>query len=215
VSTPLRLAHYWRSSSSWRVRWALAIKGLAWESVPVNLLESAQNAEAYRAVSPMGLVPCLWIDGRPLTESLPIIELLDERWPDPPLLPREGWARARARQLAEMINAGTQPLGNLSVLKAIGDGEAQRAWAQRWIKRGLDAYEQELAQVEQELGRGRFSVGDHVTIADLCLIPQLYNARRQALTLDGYPRILAIEAAALATEAAQSAHPDRFAPSGG
>jgi len=212
VTTQLRLAHYWRSSSSWRVRWALSIKGLSWESESVDLLSDAQLADAYKASSPMGLVPCLWVDGRPLTESMAIIELLEELQPEPRLLPADRWARARARQIAEMINAGTQPLQNLSVLRKVGDKPAQRAWAHHWIARGLAAVERELSIAASELGEGAFAIGDAVSIAELFIVPQLYNARRQELDLARYPRLLRIEAAALATDAAKASHPDRFAP---
>lgn len=215
----LVLHHYWRSSSSWRVRWALAIKGVAYESVAVDLLKGAQTEAGYVASSPMGYVPCLVVDGRPLTESVAILEWLEEEHPDPVLYPRARdpggrWARARVRQLVELVNAGIQPLQNLRVNRRVtSDAEAQKAWARHWIEQGLAAIERELAIIEAEGLGGRHMVGDAITAADLYLVPQVYNARRFAVDLAPYPRVVACEAAALATDAAHASHPDRFDPS--
>ncbi|MBL8719505.1 MAG: maleylacetoacetate isomerase [Myxococcales bacterium] len=215
----LVLHHYWRSSSSWRVRWALAHKGLAWDGVAVDLLAGAQRDEVYVAErSPAGLVPCLVVDGRPLTESVAIVELLEELAPTPSLYPAEPFARARVRQLVELVNAGTQPIQNLSVLRHVSslvqgvDADVQRAWARHFIERGLAAVERDLGLVAREGLGGRFAVGDALTAADLYLVPQLYNARRFGVDLASFPRLLAAEAAALDTDAARASHPDRFAP---
>lgn len=209
----LVLHHYWRSSSSWRVRWALAIKGVAWRGEAVDLLAGAQSEAGYVEKSPMGYVPCLVVDGRPLAESMAILSWLEESFPTPPLLPSDAWARARARQLAEMVNAGIQPIQNLAVNRRVSsDKEAQRVWAAHWIERGFAAVERELELVAREGLGGRNAVGDAITIAELYLVPQLYNARRYGVALAPFPRLLAVEAAALATEAAQASHPDRFQP---
>lgn len=210
----LVLHHYWRSSSSWRVRWALAHKGLAYESNAIDLLSGAQREAAYVAnKSPMGLVPCLEVDGRPLTESVAIVEWLEDVRPEPALYPRDPWARARVRQLVEFVNAGTQPLQNLGVNRRhSSDAAEQKLWARHWIERGLTAIERELAQLRDEGLGGRHAVGDSLTAADMFLAPQVYNARRFEVDLAPFPLLLAVEDAALATESAKAAHPDRFQP---
>lgn len=212
----LLLHHYWRSSSSWRVRWGLEIKGISYRSNAIDLLTGAQLGEAYKNESPMGQVPCLVVDGRPLSESVAILEWLDETHPTPPLLPNDAWLRARVRQLVEIVNAGTQPLQNLAVLEhvshAMNDKNAAKAWAQHFIVRGLSAFEHQLELLAREGVTGPHAVGASVTLADLFLVPQLYNARRQDLDLAPYPRLLSVESAALATDAAKSSHPDRFQP---
>jgi len=208
------LHHYWRSSSSWRVRWALAIKGIAYRSHAVDLLKGEQADGAYVAEkSPMGFVPCLEIDGRALTESMAILELLEELHPQPALLPKVPWRRARVRQLAELINSGTQPLQNLAVLRHRSSEPAeQKAWARHWIARGLAAVERELGVVASEGIEGPYAAGEAITMADLYLVPQLYNARRFDVDLAPFPRIVAAETAALATDAAKASHPDAFKP---
>lgn len=209
----LVLHHYWRSSSSWRVRWALAHKGVAYESNAIDLLKGAQSEGSYVAKSPMGLVPCLVVDGRALTESVAIIEWLEETTPEPSLYPRDSWARARVRQLVEFVNSGTQPLQNLAVNRHVSsDADKQKDWARHWIVRGLTAIERELGILRDEGLGGAFAVGDSLTAADLYLVPQLYNARRFGVDLTPYPRTVAVEAAALATDSARASHPDRFQP---
>ncbi|GAC1352870.1 MAG: maleylacetoacetate isomerase [Polyangiales bacterium] len=209
----LVLHHYWRSSSSWRVRWALALKGISYRDRAVDLLKGEQGASTFSASSPMGLVPCLVVDDRPLSESVAILEWLEEMHPAPPLLPKAPWRRARVRQLVELINAGTQPLQNLAVMRHVStETDAQKAWATHWVMRGLQSIERDLAIIETEIGGGRFAVGDEITFADLFLVPQVYNARRFGIDLTAYPRLCAVEVAALSTDAAQSSHPDRFQP---
>lgn len=212
------LYHYYRSSSSWRVRWALHLKGIAFTPVAVNLLTGEQRAPAHLARSPLGFVPLLGL-GDPalhLAESLAIIEYLDELYPAPPLLPQDPLGRARVRQLAQVVSADTQPLQNTSVLEHVGqllpDPGARKAWAQRFIRRGLDVYEALVSAPGWPAGR--FSHGDELTIADLCLIPQLYNARRQGLDVAAWPRLAAIEAVCMQTEAAQRSSPEAYAPPG-
>ncbi|HET6346539.1 MAG TPA: maleylacetoacetate isomerase, partial [Myxococcota bacterium] len=164
----MRLYNYWRSSSSWRVRIALAHKGLAYEYVPVNLIRDGgeQHRESYVGLNPMGEVPTLTFeeDGQTvaLAQSMAILEYLEERHPDPPLLPREPVRRAKVRQLANMVNAGIQPLQNLAVLSYVegalrGD---KNAWAAHWIERGLVALEKEAHRTA-----GKAMVGDDVSFA--------------------------------------------------
>lgn len=208
----LVLYQYWRSSSSWRVRFALAHKGLAYESRAVNLLDGAQTSAEHLARSPMGTVPCLVIDGRALTESVAIVEHLDAIAPSPTLLPRDPWARARVRQLAEIVNSGIQPLQNLAVMRRHSpDPAEQKAWAKHWVERGLGAYEALLATVARELGEGRFSVGDELTMADVFLVPQVYSARRFGVDLARFPRTMAVHDRAAALDAAIASSPERSA----
>lgn len=203
--TTLKLYHYWRSSCSWRVRWALALKGVAYEPVPVNILAGEHRSPAFLARNPAGYLPALSIDGVPFGESLAICEWIDETWPEPPLLPKEPLARLSARQLALTIAAGTQPLQNPSVVKHFVANEAEREGHQRhWIERGLAVYEALL-----KAGRpGLFSVGDQVSLADLCLVPQVYNAERFKVPVsEKFPLLAAINARCLATPACDQAAP--------
>jgi maleylacetoacetate isomerase len=196
------------------VRWALALKGIAYRSHAVDLLKGEQSDAAFVGdKSPMGLVPCLELDGRALTESMAILELLEEMHPQPPLLPKVPWRRARVRQLAELINSGTQPLQNLAVLRhRSSDPAEQKAWARHWITRGFAAVERELGVVAGEGIEGPYAAGEAITMADLYLVPQVYNARRFDIDLTPFPRIVAAETAALATDAAKASHPDAFKP---
>lgn len=210
--TQPRLYHYWRSSSSWRVRWALVHKQIAFDSVAVNLLAGEQQADDYRRLNPNGYVPALAIDGHLLTESVAIVEYLDETRPERPLRPADPVMRARMRQLVELVNADTQPLQNLNVLQRLGD--AKKEWAQHFITRGLTAFESTLRQLRAEAIGGPFCLGEAPTLADVYLVPQLYNARRFDVALEGFPLALAAEAAALATEAGQASAPDAWKPPG-
>ncbi len=211
----LRLYHYWRSSSSWRVRWGLAIKGIEYEAVAVNLLSGESESPEHLERNPLGQVPVLEIEpgaksGAPLRlfESIAILEWLEESYPERPLLPRDPWLRARTRQLAEIINSETQPLQNLTPQELHSDDPAKRkAWAQYWIRNGLKAYETVVKETA-----GRFSVGDHLTIADLCLVPQCYNATRYEIPLANYPIIARIHEAAKLTESYRLSAPEAFQP---
>jgi maleylpyruvate isomerase len=206
----LVLHNYWRSSASYRVRIALGYKQLAYDYVSVNLAAGEQLAPDYRAHNPMGQVPTLEVveaDGTRvvLHQSLPIIEYLEERWPAIPLLPSAPYLRARARALAEIVNAGIQPLQNLSTTRAVrAMGGDDVAWTREFIERGLAAFSLEVADVA-----GKFCVGDVPTIADCCLVPQLYSARRFGASLAGLERLLSIEAACEALPAFTAAQPDR------
>ena len=204
----MRLYHYPRSSSSWRVRIALHHKDIAVESVLVDLHADANHTAQHRQRNPIAQVPVLeWEEEgelRQLAQSLAIVLYLEQRWPARPLLPADPYARARAWQLAELVNAGIQPHQNLYAIRHLdrqgGDG---RAWARHHIQRGLDALE-----LEAQKG-GTFLIGDRPTVADICLIPQLYSARGVGLDDTAWPTLVRIDAACAALPAFQAAHPDR------
>lgn len=205
------LYQYWRSSSSWRLRWALAIKGVAFDSIAVNLLTGEQSSPEHLARSPIGRVPTLVLeDGRILGETVAIFEWLEETIPAPALYPKDPWQRVRTRQLVEIINAAIQPLQNIAVLKRLSpDSADQRAWAAHFNAIGLAAYEALLEQIALESGgNGPFSLGEALTAADICLVPQLYSARRFHVDVSRFPRALAAEQAALATPHAEGARPE-------
>lgn len=206
----LRLYGYWRSSSSWRVRIALALKELDWRYEAVHLLEGGgeQHRDEYRRLNPQAQVPTLEIDEggttRHLGQSLAICRWLDERFPDPPLVPRDAWLGAKAWQLAEIVNAGIQPFQNLAVLQRLeGSGIEPKSWAAEWIARGLGAMEREASGLA-----ATYLVGEAPSIADLCLVPQLYAARRFRVDLDPYPTLLRVEKTCEEHPAFRTAHPD-------
>jgi maleylpyruvate isomerase len=207
----LRLYGYWRSSSTWRVRIGLGLKGLAWEPVIVNLLAGEQWSEAHRARSPLAQVPVLDAeeDGRTLrlVQSMAILEWLDERFPEPPLLPPDLAGRARVRALAEHVNSGIQPLQNSLPLKMLKEKLPgyEKEWARFHIGAGLAALERAVG----DGGAGRFCHGDAPGLADCYLVPQLGNARRQEVDLAPYPLLRRIEEACMALAPFQAAHPDR------
>jgi maleylpyruvate isomerase len=205
---------YWRSSSAWRVRIALNVKQIPVERRAVNLAPpgeaGGQHSEDFRALNPMSQVPVLVIDDPPgppraLTQSMAILEYLEERFPSPALLPTDPWLRARARQLAEMVNAGIQPMQNLSFLQRLQESGLRepRDLARHHIARGLGAIEAVAGETA-----GTFLLGDAPTIADLYLIPQLYSGRRFNVELSAFPRLLQIEATCAALPAFTAAHPD-------
>jgi maleylacetoacetate isomerase len=189
----MKLYEGWRSSASWRVRWALALKQVVYDSVLVDI-EAGEHFTALAGLNPMRAVPTLELDdGRVLTESVAIIEWLDETCAGPRLLPPDPFARARVRALVQIVNAGIHALQNTAVRKAISpDPEAQRAWMRPWIERGLAAYE---AHVRDD--PGRFSVGDELCMADLYLVPQVRNAERHGVDISGCRRVLSIYAACM------------------
>jgi maleylacetoacetate isomerase len=204
------LYQFWRSSASWRVRWALAIKGIPFTSVPVDLGRGEQLGDEHRARNPMGHVPALFIDGRTLAESVAILEYLEETRPDSPLYPKDHGARARVRQVVEVVNSGIQPLQNPAVTERHSkDHAAQAAFRKYFNERGLTALETLLGTIAAEIpGEGGFAVGGALTAADLCIVPQLNAARRFHVDVASYPRLLAVEAAALATPHAKGALPE-------
>lgn len=200
---------YFRSTAAYRVRIALNWKRVAWRDVFHHLRHGAQRAPDYLALNPQGLVPALEWDGAVLTQSLAICEFLDEVVPGPPLLPGDAVARAKVRAFAQVIACDTHPVQNLRVLerlRAAGlDEAAVTAWARDTIADGLAACDALIAG-----GAGRYAFGEQVTLADLCLVPQLVNARRFGVALR-WPRLLAIEAACLALPAFAEAAPERQA----
>ncbi len=211
----LTLHTYHRSSASYRVRIALEIKRLPWVPAYVHLLRDGgeQHGAAFRGLNPQGRVPAL-IDGeRILTQSLAIMEYLDETHPQPPLLPPDAAGRARVRSLAQLIACDIQPLQNLSVTLYLHDelgctDDRIRAWQVHWISTGLAALETRLAT---ERGTGRFAHGDLPTIADCCLVPQCYAARRFGVDPAAYPTLAAIEARCLELPAFAAAAPEKQA----
>jgi len=208
----MKLYDYFRSSAAYRVRIALNLKGLAPERVFIHLRKGAQRDEGYLAVNPQGLVPALATDdGTVLTQSLAIIEYLDEIAPSPPLLPGKAVDRARVRSLSLAIACDIHPLDNLRVLRyllhTVGVEEAQKdAWYKYWIDVGLEALETSVAG---NPATGRFCHGDAPTLADVCLVPQLANARRVDMDLSPYPTLTRIEAACQALPAFAAAAPGK------
>ncbi|TVR03064.1 MAG: maleylacetoacetate isomerase [Deltaproteobacteria bacterium] len=207
----IELYSYWRSSASWRVRIALALKGLPYRTSPVHLVRDGgeQHADRYRALNPMREVPTLLVDGVAIAQSAAILEFLEERFPEPALLPGDAHQRAHARRLFEIVNSSIQPLQNLRVLQYVDStfqvGSAGRAdWARYWISLGLDGLEPVLSS-----RAGRHAVSDTVSIADLAIVPQVYNARRFDLDMARWPCIARVDAAASEHPAFVAAHPDR------
>lgn len=200
---------YWRSGAAYRVRIALALKGVAYEQVTHDLRLGAQASDAYRALNPQGLVPALEADGDVLTQSPTILEWLEERYPAPALLPEATTDRAIVRAMAATIACDIHPLNNLRVVQALQrdfglDAAAVQAWMARWMSEGFAALEVMIARH----GRG-FAFGDMPTIADCCLVPQVYSAERFAIDLTPYPRLTASVEQARVLPAFQAAHPDR------
>lgn len=208
MSRPI-LYDYYRSSAAYRVRIALNLKRVDYERRSVNLLESEQKSDAYRALNPQGFVPMLEIDGHRLVQSLAIINYLDLRYPNQPLIPSTAADRAHVVAMALTVACDIHPLNNLRVLKYLKNelGHSQEeadAWYAHWISEGLPALE---AMAKPKAGK--FLFGDAPTGADVLLIPQLYNARRFNVPLDAYPTLLRAEENANAMEAFAAAHPDR------
>lgn len=206
----LTLYSYFRSSTAYRVRIALNLKGLAHEIVPVNLLDGAHLAEDYTAVNPMKAVPALADGDFILTQSLAILNYLDSVAPEPPLAGGDAREQAYVRQIALVISTDIHPLTNLRVLKylaaELGAGDdVKNKWYAHWAAQGMQAVETLLAR---EGRTGDFCCGDTVSVADLCLVPQMYNMRRYNLPLDGYPLCRRIEANCMRLKAFQDASPE-------
>jgi maleylacetoacetate isomerase len=208
----LVLQGYFRSTAAWRVRIALNLKGMAYAKLSRHLRRREQAAPDYVALNPQGLVPALEVPGQGvLTQSMAIVEWLEETKPLPPLLPADPWGRARVRSLAQIVACDIHPIQNLRVLAYLKHELGQEqpaidAFARHWIEAGLAALEARLAR---EAETGRFCHGDAAGLADLCLVPQLGNARRFGVDLAPYPTVLRIEAACAALPAFQDAAPDR------
>ena len=203
------LYDYFRSSASYRVRIALNLKGIDYEQRAVSLVQGAQNDPAYKALNPQGLVPMLEIDAHRLTQSLSIMVYLDQVYPHPPLMPRDPADGAHVRALALAVACDIHPLNNLRVLKYLKNDlgiseEAKDEWYRHWVAEGLAALE-EMARPRA----GAFLFGDSPTIADVCLVPQLYNARRFSVPITDYPTLRRADETASAHAAFAAAHPDR------
>jgi maleylacetoacetate isomerase/maleylpyruvate isomerase len=204
----LTLYSSWRASAPYRVRIGLALKGLAYAYVSVDVAADAQREPDYRAVNPQALVPTLVLpDGRRLSQSMAILEWLDETHPAPPLLPADPTDRAVVRAMSGVIACDIHPVNNRRILQAIMahgvDADGAIAWQQRWMSDGFDALEPLIA----EHGRG-YAFGDRPSLVDCCLVPQAYNARRVDLTLERWPALAAAIGAAMAHPAFIAARPD-------
>jgi maleylpyruvate isomerase len=214
ANTEERVLHnYFRSSSSYRVRIALNLKGLPYQYVPVHLNRDGgeQFRPGFKELNPQGLVPVLSEDGIDISQSLAILEYLEEKYPHPPLLPEAIEDRAHVRQLALAIACEIHPLNNLRVLKFITGGlglteEAKLTWIRHWNELGLSALEQELSRFPW---RGRFCFGDTPTLADCCLVPQLFNAQRFGVDLTSYPTLAKIDDECRKLPEFEHAHPSR------
>jgi len=205
----MRLYDYWRSSAAYRVRIALNLKGLACQQVSIDLRAGAQRSADFLERNPHGLVPCLDDGEVVLDQSLAILEYLEERHPEPPLLPQGAEARAAARSIALAIACEIHPLNNLRVLQFLKreaglDEAARAAWYRHWIALGLGALEARLAA-----RAGRFCIGDRPSFADICLVPQMYNARRYECDLAPYPTLCRIDEACRGLEPFARAVPER------
>ncbi|HJW46506.1 MAG TPA: maleylacetoacetate isomerase [Lysobacter sp.] len=212
MSDQLRLYSYWRSSAAYRVRIGLNLKGLPYEIAPIHLLRDGgeQRTPQFREVNPQGLVPVLQHGNRQLRQSLAILEYLDETWPTPPLLPATARARQRARALAQAIACDIHPLNNLRVLQYFEHEwnvpQPERdSWVRHWITEGFNAIE---SMVTGNLSTGQYCEGETPTIADCCLIPQVYNARRFGVDIAQFPTIARIEKNCLALPAFDLARPE-------
>jgi maleylacetoacetate isomerase len=205
----MKLYNYFRSSASFRVRIALQLKGLPYDYVPVHLVKGEHRKADYAALSPTALVPTLVTDaGEHLAQSMAIIEYLDETHPEPALMPRDALGRARVRALAQTIACEIHPLNNLRVLKYLVnqlkvEEETKNEWYRHWVRTGLEAFERQLA----ELPASTFCYGNTPTLADCCLVPQIFNGRRVNTSFDGLPRTMAAFDACMALPAFQQAQP--------
>jgi maleylacetoacetate isomerase len=205
----MKLHNYFRSSASFRVRIALELKGLPYDYLPVHLVKGEHKSDQFAAVSPSGLVPALETDsGEVLGQSMAIIEYLDETHPNPPLLPKDPLGRARVRALAQLIACEIHPLNNLRVLKYLVremkvSEEAKNTWYRHWVRSGLVSYEAEL----QRLPASTFSFGDAPSLADCCLVPQVFNGKRFDVDFSGLARTMAAFDACMKLPAFQKAQP--------
>lgn len=210
--TDLKLYSYWRSSAAYRVRIALALKGLDYEYVPVHLVRDGgeQRTPTYRRMNPGGRVPTLEVNGQYIYQSMAILEWLEEQYPESPLLPGEPLPRAQVRGISQMIVADIQPLQNLSVTQYLqgvaGWGQDKMsAWLRHWITRGLASVEVALSA----MGGNGFAYGDAPTMAEVCLIPQCYAARRFGVDPEVFPTIHRLEGLCLKLPAFQRAAPEK------
>ncbi|MCE1117488.1 MULTISPECIES: maleylacetoacetate isomerase [Pseudomonas] len=206
----MKLHSFFNSSTSYRVRIALALKGLSYAHAGINLREGQQRSPAHRALSPIGGVPVLEVEGAVLTQSLAIIDYLDLQHPEPRLIPSDALQRARVLEIANLIGCDIHPLNNVRVLNYLQNvmevsPEQKSAWYRHWVAEGLAAVETLL----ERNGPGDFCVGDTPTLADCCLVPQVANAERMGCELFAYPRVMAIYSQCLELPAFQAAAPQR------
>lgn len=205
----MKLHSYFRSSASYRVRIALGLKGLSYDYVPVHLVKGEQRSEAYAAVSRSGLVPTLVMEnGEGLGQSIAIMEYLDEVYPSPPLLPAKPGERAQVRAMTQIIACEIHPLNNLRVLQYLSnelkvEAQDKTDWYRHWVRLGLEAFEREL----QRLPGATYCFGETPTLADCCLVPQVFNAQRFDVEISDLHRILEANEACMELPAFQDAHP--------
>ncbi len=213
----MKLHNYFRSSASFRVRIALALKGLSYEYLPVHLARGDHKLPEYSGISADGLVPLLEVDGEHLSQSMAIIEYLDETHPQPPLMPADALGRAKVRALAQMIACEIHPLNNLRVLKYLVrelqvEEEAKNTWYRHWVRVGLESFERQLVLLDTQrrqagLKPSRYCWDDTPTLADCCLVPQIFNGKRFDVNLDGLPLTMAVFDACMQLPAFQQAQP--------
>ncbi|MDO9165395.1 MAG: maleylacetoacetate isomerase [Rhodoferax sp.] len=213
----MKLHNYFRSSASFRVRIALALKGLPYEYIPVHLARGDHKLPGYAGVSADGLVPLLEVGDERLSQSMAIIEYLDETHPQPPLMPHDPVGRAKVRALAQSIACEIHPLNNLRVLKYLVkelkvDEEAKNTWYRHWVREGLESFERQLRALADQrkqtgLPASLYCYGDAPTLADCCLVPQIFNGKRFDVNLDGLPLTMAVFDACMKLAAFQQAQP--------
>ncbi|MDI9334333.1 MAG: maleylacetoacetate isomerase [Cytophagales bacterium] len=207
----MKLYNYFRSSASFRVRIALNLKGLPYEYIPVHLAKGDHKKPEYAAIAADGLVPLLDTGDAQLSQSMAIIEYLDEQHPTPALLPADALGRAKVRALAQSIACEIHPLNNLRVLKYLVrelkvDEETKNTWYRHWVREGLESFERQLVQVHQSTP-STYCYGNTPTLADCCLVPQIFNGQRFNVNFDGLPRTMAAFDACMKLEAFQNAAP--------
>lgn len=204
----IKLYHYWRSSCSWRVRWSLFFKGIPFDAVAVDLLKSEQKQRGYLSKNPSAYVPCLNFRDEYFSESYAILEWLEEKFPSPRLLPQDINLRLKIREFCLKIVSGTQPLQNLVVMRHHDEDKGeQNIWSKHWIERGLLSCESLLPDLEQ-----CFCFGEDLSLADLCLVPQIYNAKRFNIDVSLFPKLKKIHDNCLKLDSCKKSHPDSFKP---
>lgn len=208
----MKLYDYFRSTTCYRVRIALNLKGITYDKLSIHLINNGgeQHSQGYLQINPQGLVPCLEVDGHTISQSLAIIDYLDETIPEPALLPKTPLDRATVRSLALIVACDMHPLNNLRVLNQLKESfqpsETQiMEWYHHWLKAGFDAFEAKLRTIQRTQP---FCFGDRISLADLCLIPQVYNAQRYNFAMDAYPIINEINTHCLTLAAFKNAAPD-------
>ncbi|MCZ4280121.1 maleylacetoacetate isomerase [Kiloniella laminariae] len=208
MSIEIELYDYYRSSASYRVRIALELKNRPYQKIPINLKTGGHHELSYRTINPQGLVPSLIIGPKVLTQSMAILEYLEEVYPDPPLLPRNPFERAEVRSIAQIIACDIHPLNNLRVLNYLKqettlDEQQVSDWYQHWVHEGFLAIEQRLVT-----SAGEYSYGSDITLADICLAPQVYNAKRFSCDLSPYPTLIRVAGNLSQLSAFTRSHPD-------